>query len=230
MNNKKSPFESATTAVVETKQEAELKSTALTLSQRAEAVVVLDAEDYKKAIEFGKSITELRKKIVDYFAPMKEAAHLAHRAICERETSELAPLALAEKQVKDKVSAFRSEQDRIAREAAAAEQQRLRDIEEKKRAEEVARLKAEGDKKSAKMVAAAPVYVPEVRVQSEAPAVAGIRKRTVYNFKVVDETLVPRQFLCVDEKAIGAFVRAKKQVGSDLIPGVLVTSEEKTDW
>lgn len=209
--------------------EETLKTEALTLSQRATSITVSNADEYKSAIEFGKGITELRKKVVDYFAPLKEAAHRAHRLVCAKESEELEPIAKAETLVKSKVSAYRAEEDRKAREVARAEEDRLRAIAEEERQRAVEAAKAEGNKKEAKTIAAQPLAVPIVRVESAVPKVAGTTKRVVFSFQIIDANKVPRQFLCVDESAVRAFVNAKKEAG-EVIPGVLVTREEKTSW
>ena len=53
---------------------------------------------------------------------------------------------------------------------------------------------------------------------------SGISTREVYKFEIVDASLLPRDLLIPDEKAIGALVRAKK--GQIEIPGVKVVIEK----
>lgn len=61
-------------------------------------------------------------------------------------------------------------------------------------------------------------------IESEIERVDGIKKRTAYKFEIEDESLIPREYLCPDEKKIGAVVRATK--GNLNIPGVKIIREE----
>lgn len=54
--------------------------------------------------------------------------------------------------------------------------------------------------------------------------VAGISTKDVYRCEVTDASLLPREFLIPDEKAIGELVRAKH--GQIEIPGVTITIEK----
>ena len=74
------------------KQEQEFEQQALTLYEQAMAITVSDKDTFAAAGEFGKSLKELEKKIVDYFAPLKKSAHEAHKAITKRESDELSPV------------------------------------------------------------------------------------------------------------------------------------------
>lgn len=53
-----------------------------------------------------------------------------------------------------------------------------------------------------------------------APVAQGVSMRTLYDFEVVDPNLVPDEFWMIDEKKIGALVRASK--GTMVPPGVKV--------
>jgi len=54
------------------------------------------------------------------------------------------------------------------------------------------------------------------------PKIEGTSVRTTWRYEIVDVNLIPREFLCVDEKAIGGTVRSMKDKTS--IPGVRVYS------
>lgn len=114
---------------------------ALTWPQRAKALTVADAAGYAVAADMKLNLAALRKKIVEEFAPMKEAAHRAHKAITTKEAEYLKPITEAEGIVASAIKAFIAEQERLRR----IEQARL-EAEARKAAEE-ARLKQEAEAK-----------------------------------------------------------------------------------
>ena len=98
---------------------------------QAEAFVVTSEEEYAKAAEFGRLIKQKTAEVKDFFKPMKEQAHQAHKAICDKENAMLAPLKNAEAVLKKAMGEFIQEQERKrkAQEEAlrrAAEQERDR--------------------------------------------------------------------------------------------------------
>src|SRR5690606_37870114 len=66
---------------------------------------------------------------------------------------------------------------------------------------------------------------PEVNCESFAPHVTGTAKRVDWKFEIVDASLIPREYLCPDEKKIGAIVKGFKDATN--IPGVRVFSQTK---
>jgi hypothetical protein len=115
-------------------------------------------------------------------------------------------------------------------ELARIENARLADIAKKeadklaekarKEAERGNHAKAEELKQQAAMRS---VIVPIVTV--EAPKIAGLTTRTNWSYEVVDINLVPREYMCVDDKKLGAVIRATK--GTLLIPGIKAIMTEK---
>ena len=93
--------------------EKELEGQALTLKGQATSMIVQDVAGYAAAGELGKGIKELRQKIVDYFKPLKDAAHKAHKAITEKEGLELKPVDEAINILRDTMNAFTRKQEEI---------------------------------------------------------------------------------------------------------------------
>lgn len=154
--------------------EKELGSTALTLKEQATAMVVKDVAGYTAAGELGKSIKDLRARIVDYFAPLKKAAHEAHKAITTKESGELKPVDEAIAILRDSMNTFSREQERLRLEAqrkaeaeakAAADKEREKLLTQAVTAEE----KGKNDKAESLLERAENVYVAPVTV---APTVA----------------------------------------------------------
>ena len=96
--------------------------------------------------------------------------------------------------------------DRIRREAAERAA-----VEKAKADAEQARIREEAARKQAELEAAAPP--PVARVETK-----GISTREDWDFEVVDENLVPREFLAIDEFKLRRYAKAMK--ASANVPGV----------
>lgn len=122
-----------------------IKAEVMPVALDAAAMVVTNAEQYAVASEFLKTIKGAQKKVVDFFAPMKQKAHEAHKAITQQESATLKPLQDAETSLKRNLLTFYNEQERIRQEeqrklqAAADEAARK----EREKAESAARLQRE---------------------------------------------------------------------------------------
>ena len=167
--------------------EAELKQEATALEITAKQYAIVTAQDYESAITVGRTIKEKMGKIIDFFKPIKDAAHKAHKAICDKETEALEPLKRAETSIKAEATKYLNEQERKRREAEAAlrkklaeeeaarlaEAQRIeaetRKIQEEKNRQlaEAARLEAEGNRAEAEKQRR---LAEESRIQAEAMA------------------------------------------------------------
>ena len=114
----------------------EIEVQSMTLYEQALTIKVTDQPTFAAAGEFGKSLKELEKKIAAFFAPLKKAAHEAHKAITKKEADELSPVREAMDTVRKTMNEFLQEQERVRREeerkariaaeeAARKEQERL---------------------------------------------------------------------------------------------------------
>jgi len=126
------------------------------------------------------------------------------------------PVGEAEGLVKSKVAVY----FRARQEAARKEQERLRRAAEAKAARQAARAKARGEEPPPPIIPLPSVAAPEKTTRTEAGSVT-VRK--VWRFEITDEAAVPREWLMVNEKAIGAAVKA----GIRSIPGVRVYQAEE---
>jgi len=218
----------------------ENESQRLTLVAQAEALVVDSPECEKVAWAIVNGIGELTKRITADFAPSRTAAHQAWKAIVAQEKGHLARLEEPDKIVRGKLSAWEQEKrrrqaeiDRKAREAAAkaqAELQRQGDEAARKAAEErrlqeaVAAEEAGNTAQAEELletpVEVAPVEVPTVVVPTlKAEKVAGAGAMVErWTFEITDPQAIPREYLTVNEVAIGKIVQALK--GQTNIPGV----------
>jgi hypothetical protein len=115
----------------------------LTIVDQAGAVKVIDSESYLSAAKLWKSIGDMIKEVKDTFDPICDAANKAHKEATGKRAKYLDPLTSAQKSVKQLMSAYDAEQERIRKD----EEERLRKIEEDRLAEErrveLERLEAE---------------------------------------------------------------------------------------
>jgi hypothetical protein len=112
-----------------------------------ESMVVDDESSEIMASELVQSIKNYKKKVVDYFADLKEAAHKMHKNVCAKEKEALAPAEAIEKSLVFKINAYLNDKrlkeleaqrvaQAIADDAARVERERL--AEEARKAEEAA--------------------------------------------------------------------------------------------
>ena len=216
------------TATVESKPPAEeaLKQETSLLEIQAEGTLVTNDEEYQSAAEFGRAIKAKANEITAFFKPMKDAAHKAHKEVCEREKKMLGPLAKAEKLVKQAMGAYVTEQERkrkeaeeAARRAAAAEAERkLADaisLEEQGREDEAAAAIEEAE--------VIDTVGSSLTISAAPPKVKGVTAKRDYEIVGVDGAKVPINFAGielrpVDTAAVMRLIRASK--GSIQIPGI----------
>lgn len=178
--------------------------------------------DYAFAGDYLKELKAKEKTVRDWFAPHLKTAHRAHKELKARENEIIKPLTETRKSIGAEMGRYhrkREEEDRQEREIARLAEQQAADADAEKRASD---LEAQGYTALAD-AARKDVSILEPITKPTAPKVAGTRKTTTWKYEIVDESAIPREFLCVDEKAIGAYVRARKD--STSIPGVRVWAE-----
>lgn len=196
----------------------------------AEAAEVTDAESFARV---GERLVELaghRKTVEAWFKPIKDFAFRLHRMICEREAAVLKPLIAFESAAKTNWDRFRREEEakrlreeqRLADEAREREQLRLQ--------EEAALLEKRGESEVAQQVLeeAVAVQAPVIVLPSALPQTRGISARANWKWRPVGGdtpqararaiALVPREFLCLDEKKLNAYAKAHE--GTKRIPGI----------
>lgn len=202
-------------------------ATSLAVAQKATALAITTPEAYTVAGEEIIRLAAERRRRVEFFAPMKSAAHEAHRQICAKEKEALDPLDRATKALESGIRDFRAEQERIRAERQkqidAEADARMAEEREKKAQE----LEAMGRTESAARVRASDA-IPVARTQVDAaiPAVAGLSFAEGFDFEITDAALVPRELCSPDAKAIRAYIRIYQERSK--IPGVRVFAVERS--
>jgi len=188
-------------------QQAEKLSS--TFLQKAEKAIISTDEDVEKATLFLSKVkssfnqTENMRKV--FVQPLND--HVSNiNAFFKAITS---PLATAERIMKDKVLQFR----RIQEQARQKEQARLDEITRKKQ-------ETENKKAEKKGVEASIIIAPIVEPVQKSVGNSSFKK--VWKFSITKQSLVPREYLIVDE----SYIRRAVSAGVRDIPGVEIYQEE----
>lgn len=201
---------------------------ALTLPEKAKAIVIRNADDYKQAAEFKITLAGWRKKITEEFAPMKEAAHKAHKAITAKEGEYLKPITEAESTLKASIIKWQDEQEAIRRaeQARLEAESRAAAEEERKRREEEALQVAIAEGSDEVYVEPAP-YVPPPIAAPTYEKVTGLGITRRWGAEVTDikklcravaDGVVPESYVLPNMPALNQRAQADKQ--ALLLPGV----------
>jgi hypothetical protein len=164
----------ATKSVV-SKRDVDLEQKALSWPEKARALAVVDQRSYTLAADALKGIKDLRAELDVTFDPIIVKARESLNTARETKAKLERPLADAEKILKDNRVTWFQAQERIRLER---QQQADREAEEraaKQRAQEMADAKRQGASRAElKAVAAQPIMVVPVTVESTVEKVAGI--------------------------------------------------------
>lgn len=206
--------------------EAELSKAVTEIEFQAESIVITTDDDYRSAGEFGRLLKKKSAEVAEFFAPMKKAAHDAHKQVCDREKQMLTPLVNAEKIVKKAMSAWAFEQERKRKE----EEERLRKLAEEE-ANRLLQQAIEADASGNTEEAASAMMNAEVIesagksivIDASKPKVDGVSTSTDWEIESIDASLVPisisgMEIRPVDVGAVKRLIKASK--GKIEIPGV----------
>ena len=207
-------------------QEQEMQTNILLIENDAATLSILNDQQYQEAGEFVKMVKANMKTVKDYFAPMKEAAHKSHQAVCEREKEMLDPLLKAEKTCKAQMAEYLRRKQEEARKQEELMRRLAQEEAEKKLAEAI-KAEKNGDDEAAALAFAQATVAEQVGsntvVQAFAPKVAGISTSKDYEIILMDHNAVPITvsgvvIRPVDEKAIMKLIKASN--GTIQIPGI----------
>lgn len=219
--------------------------------RQANDITVENQTDLDSAAVFVRGLKTVLKEIADTFDGPIADAHRAHKSMLTAKNKHADPVKKAESIVKGRIGKYQLEQERIRREeerrlraqqedrerkAREEEAERKRKVEEEEQARlaEAQRLEDEGRTSEAEAVLdAAPPEAPPIAAPEPLPAVAparapkakGVSTTSVWKWEVVNIEMVPRNFMMIDEKALNAYVRAKK--GDTRVPGISIREEKR---
>jgi aminopeptidase N len=164
----------------------------------------------------------MKDGIEEYWSPLVADAYKQHKALIARQNEMLKPVESAIGKLKALISTYEYEEERKRKEAERIAAEALRKQQEAEAMLEAQRLQAAGDAMGAESVIEQAIAAPPppVILQSTVPQVQGKSSRQQWKFRVTNEALIPREYLCVDEQKLGAVVRALKD--KTRIPGIEV--------
>ena len=181
-------------------EEKELQGQALSLKERANLISVVDEVTYLMAGQFAQDIKNHKNKIIAYFKPLKDAAYKTHKSITQREAEELEPLNVADEKVRESITLYLDEQERIRKEKQAEEEiKKIKDAEKKqdKLLERAATAEAKGDLEKAEIlldkaedVYPEPAIVPSVVQKTTKLNFGSITRKTDTQVTVTDQLLL----------------------------------------
>ena len=202
----------------------EVKSEALTVIQRAENIVIFNNDNYIEAGNLWKTIKDLKDKVNDSFKPIIEKAHEAHKEALAQKAKIFNPLDTAGKAVKSAMEVYDREQERKRREEQSRLEAEAKKAEEERRLQAAIEAEKAGKSVEAEMILDNPVHIAPVFVPKETPKMTGGPVyREIWKVKIIDEGLLPREFMIPDTVKLGQLARTMKDKFS--VPGAESYSE-----
>lgn len=188
----------------------------------ATGLVIRTREQFAEAGERLKSIKGALKTIEDARERVKQPILLAGREIDAQAKLASEPYVLEERVIKLALEIYLTEQDRIRQEEQrklneAAERERQKLLEQARKAE----AKGKTEKADELQDRAAMVAV----VAREVPKVKGVTRQKFWNHRIVDEGLIPREYMVLDDTKIRKVVKAMGKHTN--IPGVEVFEDSR---
>ncbi len=208
------------------KQEQELDKQVTALEAKANAITILNDEDFLVATEAVKKVKSAQKMVKDYWEPMRKSTYEAYTAVNAHKKQMLDPLEKAEKTIKGKMSAYQMEQERKRRE----EEERIKALamaEMEKKIAEAAEAEADGDLFGAEYAMAEAEALDNITATARVPkttvTVKGVSQSKGWAIKSIDLSKLPVAYGGVvirpaDEKAIMNLIKSSN--GTISIPGV----------
>jgi hypothetical protein len=196
------------------------------LAELTKGVVVRNAEERASVYGYVKKVKDYRTDVVAFFAPIKQKAHEAWKAITEKEKYFTNKLDGFENTAKRAILTF----DQAEEEKRFAEQRRLQAVADEQARKEREKLEKEAAKlktpelKEARLEAAAAVTAPVIEIAQTAEKQKGEATKTTWKARVINAALVPREYCVPNEKELDAIAKATK--GSKQIPGVEFYTEQ----
>ena len=214
---------------MENNQIAVLEEQTTTLEEKVENYQVSNQANYEGLAVVLKDVKTLQKNIKDTFDPIVEAAHKTHKEATSKRKLHLDPVIKVEGMIKEKLIAYTTEQDRLARiEQEKLDRQARAEEDRKKKAldDRIEKAKADGkvdkveelEEKKDNVEVTAPVVAPKVA------AVGGLTYKTSWYAEVTDKNLIPIDYLMADMVLLNA--QAKVMKDNIKIPGVAFKSKK----
>ena len=215
--------------VIDPQEIQSFKQDGMSLIEQARQIAnaIADTPTLQRAADMMLEAKRRVKIIEQRFKEPKRAAKLAHTEICNMETELCEPYTRVEIEIiKPAMAAFESEQGKKRRAEEEKQMAEARKKAEDERLAAAAELEKSGEKEVANQLMEAPVEVaPVVMPKVETPS--GISYRTVWKYRIVNASLIPREYYVLDERRIQQRVNSLK--GDANIPGIKIYTEKQVN-
>jgi len=211
-----------------------LEKNAMSMKEAVQQLQVRDLQSYKEAGIIIRRIKEVRQQWIEYWRPIKENAYKTWKSITTREKSGLDICDTAEKILKQKMLAWKQEEERKLEEERIRQQKLAEELvrkEKEKLLKQAEKIKSEEKKEI--LIQQAELIQPVV-IQKEEIKVEGVQLRTVWKSKLTDIVKLVNFikerpeliniFLTFNQKEADKFANAVK--GQASIDGVEFYQEE----
>lgn len=202
----------------------ELSKAAKRMLLQAQSIVVTNAEEYEAAAAVLQNLTEREEEIEARKATIWDPLAKLTKACQVLFNPPLKVIEQAKNVVRNTMGVYALEQRNIQR----AAQQRADDAAEEAREKLLAKAERavdNGNPERALVLEARAQSVQAPEIEMDIPKVTGLHLRERWLFEVTDATLVPREYLMVDERLVRAEVNSKEALAK--IPGVRIWSTLK---
>lgn len=185
---------------------------------------IVDYKSCADAAAFLLDIKKQRKLWAEFNKPAKQKLDALKSELLKREREVDAPMEHAENSIiKPAIARFEQEQEAIRLKKQHEEEQKALQNAIDEKIDKAIRAESSGDVELSKeilaeVVTAAAVVIPKMEMPK------GISIRETWKFRVVDQSKIPREYLTVNEMAIGQVVRALKK--ETRIPGIEIYCEK----
>ena len=208
-------------------KEVELEQQALTVADEAKTIIVRDQISYNYAAEKLLGVRSLIKQINETFDPDIARWHEGHKAALATKKKVLGDLPVADTTLVKLIGRWEMEQKRIR------EENERREREEALKREEEARLAlaVEAEQHGAPeetvqeiIDTPQPIQMPVSRPTFQRAAGIGASRKPVLRWRIINERLIPREYLKVNEVALNAAIK----IPGISIPGIEVYEDIPT--
>lgn len=207
-------------------EESKLGAEVSLVEKKAQAMQIATDEDFKAAGEAVKTVKTMKKRVDEYWEPMRKSTYDAYTAVNRHKKEMSEPLKNAESIIKKKMADYQARQAEIRR-AQEAEMRRLAREEMERKVAEAEEAEKSGDvfgADYARAEAEALEAMADTVVSAKPVAKAdGVVQKKSWEITGIDLSKLPCEFggVCIrpaDESAIMRLIRESK--GGVEIPGV----------
>jgi hypothetical protein len=195
------------------------------LTRTVEAVRLLKVTDHASYAQAGEdllALKQLEQGVHEHYDEDCATANKLHKSLTGKRTAALNIISLARQYITAQRTTYSDEQERLRLEAERAATAAAQAADEARALEDAALLEVQGHADLAASVIDAALATPAapIVIPADLPKTEGVSPTTTWAWELLNQRLVPEEYKTIDEKKVGAVVRALK--GETRIPGIRV--------